>query len=152
MLLPLSIGTALLCGVWVALSEQFDLLAWAGFAGTTSFFAAGGKIAGLKKSLLATLSGVFWAVVIIWMSTVIAFPGTAIAAGLITFCMCYQARISLFSYIPGTFIGCFSTFAANGDYALIAPLLISGILLGYLCECSGSLLEKYFCKKIKQEL
>lgn len=151
-LLPLSIGTALLCGIWVWLSGQFDLLTWGGFAGCTSFFAAGGKITGLKKSLFASLSGVFWAAVIIWLSGVIAFQSAAFAVGLVTFCMCYQSRIALFSFIPGTFIGCFSTFAANGDYKIIVPALILGIVLGFLCEHSGSILQKYlFLAKAKEE-
>jgi uncharacterized membrane protein YesL len=85
-----------------------------GFAGCTAFFAAGGmKNGGLKTALITGLSGVFWGMVIIAVSSLFVFPqsGTILTA-LITFIMCIQSKCKYFAYIPGAFIGCFSTFAA----------------------------------------
>ncbi|MCT4565528.1 MAG: DUF1097 domain-containing protein [Maledivibacter sp.] len=138
-LAALSLMTAILCGIWVELSSALGLLGWAGFAGCTAFFAAGGKIQGLKSSLPATLSGVFWAMVIIKMCNYMEFSHVAgISTALITFIMCIQAKIKLFEFIPGTFIGSFSTFASGGDWKGVVITLILGAILGYACESSGT--------------
>jgi hypothetical protein len=59
-LTALSITTAILCGIWTVLSPSLGLLGWAGFAGCTAFFAAGGKFEGFKSAIITNLSGVFW--------------------------------------------------------------------------------------------
>lgn len=137
-LTALSLTTGILCGIWIWLSSSLGIPSWAGFAGCTAFFAAGGKFKGLKKALFTTLIGVFWAMMIITITSYINTPHiSAISTALITFLMCYQANISLFSFIPGTFMGSFSTFAAQGNWQLIVPALILGVLLGFICESSG---------------
>lgn len=138
-LVALSVTTAILCGIWTALSPSVGLLGWAGFAGCTAFFAAGGKAKGFKSAIITNLSGVFWATVIIQMCNYIDIPHIgAISTALITFVMCIQAKIKLFEFIPGTFIGSFSTFASGGNWKAIVPALILGSILGYLCETSGT--------------
>ncbi|MCT4544650.1 MAG: DUF1097 domain-containing protein [Vallitalea sp.] len=61
----------------------------------------------------------------------------AISTAVITFVMCIQAKIKLFEFIPGTFIGSFSTFASGGDWKAVVPALILGAILALLCESSG---------------
>lgn len=142
-LTALSLTTGILCGIWILLSSFLGIPSWVGFAGCTAFFAAGGKVKGFKKAIFTTLIGVFWAMIIITISSYINIPySSAISTALITFIMCYQANISLFSFIPGTFIGAFSTFAAQGNWKLIVPALILGIILGIACESSGDHLFK----------
>lgn len=138
-LAALSFMTAILCGLWVEVGSALGLLGWAGFAGCTAFFAAGGKITGLKRSMPTTLSGVFWAMVIIQMCNYMEFAHVAaISTALITFVMCIQAKIELFEFIPGTFIGSFSTFASGGNWQGVVIALILGGILGFLCESSGT--------------
>jgi len=148
-LLALSITTGLLCGVWMEISSMFHLLAWAGFAGCTTFFAAGGKISGFKTAIFTNLSGVFWAVIIIQMTNYLGIPhATAISTALITFIMCMQSKCSLFAFIPGTFVGSFSTFAANGDWVAVVIALLCGAVLGLACETSGTWLHKITNKEL----
>ena len=46
----LSIVTAILCGIWSYLSGIVGLIAWAGFAGCTTYFATGKHgLLGIKK-------------------------------------------------------------------------------------------------------
>lgn len=149
-LTALSLTTGLLCGIWMWISSLLGIPSWAGFAGCTAFFAAGGKVQGFKKALSTTLIGVFWAVMIIQLNSLITIPyTTSISTALITFIMCYQANLNLFSFIPGTFIGSFSTFAAQGNWQLIAPALILGVFLGISCESSGDYLFDFLTSEQK---
>lgn len=138
-LFALSLTTGILCGIWIILGIALKIPTWIGFAGCTAFFAAGGnKNNGVKKALFSTLSGVFWASIIIQLGRF--FPseqGAALITGIITFIMCIQGGIKLFTFIPGTFIGSFSTFAANGEIQLIILGLMLGIFLGFLCDLTG---------------
>lgn len=147
-LMALSITTGILCGLWMEISAAFGLMAWAGFAGCTSFFAAGGKKEGFKGSLVANLSGVFWAVVIIQINQHLQIPHiSAISTALITFAMCIQAKCKWLHFIPGTFIGSFSTFAAGGDWKAVGIALICGACLGFLCEWTGIKLHQKWGKE-----
>jgi len=147
-LIALSLTTAVLCGLWIEISAFLGLLAWAGFAGCTSFFAAGGKAKGFKSAVITNLSGVLWAVVTIHLSNLIGFTHAAsISTALITFIMCAQSKNKLFEFIPGTFIGSFTTFAAGGDWKAVIPALLCGAVLGYACESSGIWLNKITNKR-----
>lgn len=142
-LVALSLTTGLLCGVWMELSSFFGLIAWAGFAGCTTYFAAGGGKQGFKDALATNLSGVFWAMVMISFTTAFAIPhaGT-ISTVVITAVMCLQSKCSWLKFIPGTFVGSFSTFASGGNWQGVAVALVCGALLGYACEVSGKWLFK----------
>lgn len=140
-LLALSVGAAFMCGIWTELAVRFDLLIWGGFAGCTAFFAAGGSLAGMRSAVLTTISGVIWAQAILWMSGQYDFFSLSVAVALVTFCMCFQSKIALLGFIPGTFLGAFSTFANQGDYLTLVPSLLLGVVLGYLCERTGEVLS-----------
>ncbi|WP_270942732.1 DUF1097 domain-containing protein [Romboutsia lituseburensis] len=147
-LFALSLMTAIFCGLWSALSSSLGLIAWAGFAGCTSFFAAGGKLKGFNRAIFTNLSGVFWAIISIKICEYIEIQHIgAITTAVITFIMCIQAKIKFLDFIPGTFIGSVSTFAANGNWKAVVPALILGAILGYICESSGLWLFKIFNKK-----
>lgn len=147
-LFALSLMTAIFCGIWSALSSSLGLIAWAGFAGCTSFFAAGGKSKGFKKTILTNLSGVFWAMISIKICQYIEIEHIgAITTAVITFIMCIQAKIKFLDFIPGTFIGSVSTFAAGGNWKAVALALILGAILGYICESTGIWLFEVLNKK-----
>ncbi|MCJ2377094.1 DUF1097 domain-containing protein [Vibrio sp. ZSDZ34] len=138
-LIAISLTTGVLSGLWGWLSISLGLLSWAGFLGCTSFFASpsdGPK--GLAKSMMTNLSGVAWALVIIKSSSmfdaeIVGYIMTAI----VSFMMCIQAKRSWLAYIPGTFIGACATFAANGDWQIVAPSLMLGGLFGFSMKSSG---------------
>ena len=51
--------------------------------------------------------------------------------------MCIIGKSKWFDFIPGTFMGCFSTFAAGGNWMILVPSLLMGALLGISCDKSG---------------
>jgi len=135
---------------------SFDLtgIVVAGFLGWATFYAAGAGKGGLVKGIPANLSGVFWAVVIVFIwDKVFGFNvlGAFVAVGFGAGMMCFQAHFKPFGFIPGAFIGC-STFFALGAAITGATLwpavlgLIVGLLLGYISEQFAILLNKKVLK------
>ncbi|HWQ77897.1 MAG TPA: DUF1097 domain-containing protein [Anaerovoracaceae bacterium] len=147
------ISVGVLAGIYAQWCGLLGLLTWAGFVSWACFYAAGGKVEGLKKTLLANLSGVFWAWIIVLLAGLMgSFPlalGVAVVIG--AFFMCAQAHISLLAFIPGSFAGCATTFGANLDYRAAALSLIAGALLGYLSEIIAVWLVKISTKKTEEK-
>lgn len=143
-LCALSITTAVLCGLWSYLSTIVGLISWAGFAGCTTYFASGKHgITGLKKAIFPNLIGVVCGMTIIILSNLVPIFGElGIWCAIITFVMCIIAKFELFDFCPGTFVGCFSTFAAGGDWKILIPSLLIGAFLGFACDYSGVWLHK----------
>ncbi len=85
------------------------------------------------------MSGVVWALIIM--------KGSALAphleilgymmTGVVAFLMCIQAKHLLLSFVPGTFIGACATFAGQGDWKMIVPSLLLGLVFGYAMKNSG---------------
>lgn len=143
-LCALSISTAILCGLWSYLAGVFGLIGWAGFAGCTTYFASGKHgIEGLKKTILPNMAGVICGLIIITLSEIVPLLGNlGIWCGIITFIMCIIARYEWFDFCPGTFMGCFTTFAADGDWKMLIVCLIIGAFLGVGCDYGGVWLHK----------
>ncbi|MGF1723682.1 DUF1097 domain-containing protein [Photobacterium nomapromontoriensis] len=147
-LLAIAITTGILSGVWGWVAVSLGLLSWAGFLGCTAFFASPKDgLRGLALSIMTNLSGVFWALVIIHLSSmahleIIGYVVTAIVA----FMMCIQAKQTWLNYIPGTFIGSCATFAADGNWQLVVPSLILGVVFGYTMKTSGLWLQQKLTK------
>ncbi len=143
-LLAIAITTGILSGIWGWVALSLGLLSWAGFLGCTAYFASPKDgLKGLVLSLCTTLSGVFWGMVILHLSTlasleIIGYLVTAIVA----FLMCIQAKQTWLNFIPGTFIGSCATFASNGDWALVIPSLVLGVFFGYIMKATGLWLQK----------
>lgn len=98
-----------------------------------------GGLKGLGISLCTLCSGVFWAEIIINGSALqphMALLGYGLT-GVVAFLMCVQACQRWLSFVPGTFIGCCATFAAGGDWRLVIPSLLLGLLFGYGMKNSG---------------
>ncbi|MDE7313375.1 MAG: DUF1097 domain-containing protein [Eubacterium sp.] len=138
-LFALSIVTAVLCGAWSCLAEAIGLPGWAGFAGCTAYFASGKHgVAGLKKAIPTNLAGVLCAMALLALSGMFPALGSAgIWCAVVTFVMCIIAKYEWFDYCPGTFIGCFSTFAAGGEWMVLAPVLVFGAFLAAACDYGG---------------
>lgn len=56
----LSLMTAILCFGWALGCDFTGLIGFAGFAGCTTFFAAGGRKEGFKTAIFTNVSGIFW--------------------------------------------------------------------------------------------
>jgi len=60
-----------------------------------------------------------------------------VMTGIVAFLMCIQAKHLLLSFVPGTFIGACATFAGQGDWKLVVPSLLLGLVFGYAMKNSG---------------
>jgi hypothetical protein len=148
LLMCISISVGILSGVWGFLSSSLGLITWVGFIGCTSYYAAGDKFQGLKKSVAANMTGVLWAMAIIITSKYLGFSSAAaIMTGVFSFVMCAQAKFELLSFIPGTFCGSCSTFGAGGDWKAVVIALLCGAVLGYTSEMGGIWLHKLIGKE-----
>lgn len=138
-LMALSIVTGVLCGVWSQFSPVVGLITWAGFAGCTTYFASGKHGSdGFLVTVRQNMFGVLCGMIIIILSTKFPFSfDQVLYSGFLTFVMCIVGKYKSLSFIPGTFVGCFSTFASNGDWKILIPSLIAGAVLGVLCDRGG---------------
>lgn len=140
-LLALAISIGILIAAWTYIALGVAALpVWAGIVAWACFFAAGGKMGGLTKTLASMLSGVFWAFVALYLWGAIGggVPVLALLVGLIAFMMVLQAKISALSFIPGAFLGAATTVSvvvgASGSYTKTIIAIIAGAVLGYLSE------------------
>lgn len=152
-LCALSITTGFFCGVWTWLSGVTGLLGWAGFAGCTTYFATGKHgTEGLKNAIIPNLGGILCGMTIIHLTNLSPDLGDlGIWSGIISFVICIITKFKWFNFTPGTFLGCFVTFAAGGNWKLLVPSIIVGAFLGWTCDTSGAWLYRVVSKEEKQE-
>lgn len=141
-----SMATAVFCGLWSYLASAVGFIGWAGFAGCTTYFASGERgIPGLRKTVCTNGMGVLCGMAIILLTEIIPQLGEyGVWCAVITFAMCILSEFRLLNYCPGIFMGCFGTFAANGDWKMLVPSLLLGAVLGFVCDNSGAWLCSQF--------
>ncbi len=140
LLLSLALTTGILSGLWGWVAVSLGLLSWAGFLGCTAYFACPqGGLKGLAIASATVMSGVIWALVIIHGSALAPHLEifSYVMTGIVAFLMCLQAQQVLLSFVPGTFIGACATFAGQGDWKLVVPSLVLGLVFGYAMKNSG---------------
>jgi hypothetical protein len=158
-LLALSVSVAILGGIWAFIALGFlstFALVWAGFIAAACFFAAGGDV----KALTKTIAGIVYGAVIAWIALLVIAKvpvsalGTvwpAIVVGVTVFFLVIVASVDQLSCIPANVYG----YAALVGYTLSAgkldalsaadnsnPLfliVVSGILGGVLGYLMGQL-------------
>src|SRR5688572_11649090 len=137
--LALSIGVLIAGWTYLALGVA-SLPVWAGIVAWGCFFAAGGKTAGLAKTIASNLSGVLWALLALtlWNRFGGGVPMLSLLVGIAAFIMVVQAKIPALSFIPGAFLGAATAVSvvvgANGTYVNTIIALVAGALFGYLSE------------------
>ena len=141
--LGISIGILIAGWTYVALGPG-ALPVWAGIMAWGCFFAAGGKMTGLTKTIAANLSGVLWACLALTAAERFGGGLAVLSAmvGIAALIMVLQAKVSILSFIPGAFIGAATavsvvvgakgTFDSPWTKTVIA--LVAGAVLGYLSE------------------
>lgn len=160
MLFALGLGTGIFCGIWGLISSlpSLGLVTWIGFAGCTAYFACGKHgLEGVKTAIFSTMSGMISALFAMFVSGFI--PGSivfaALMTGIISATMCWQAKAKQLWFIPGAFIGCFSTFGAasmglnvlGGNLPKVIISFLCGAILALCCDTSG----QWFFKKFGKE-
>jgi Protein of unknown function (DUF1097) len=140
-LLALALSIGILIAGWTYLALGVAALpVWAGIVAWGCFFAAGGKTAGLTKTIAANLSGVLWAflALYLWNRFGGGVPMLSLLVGIAAFIMVLQAKIPALSFIPGAFLGAATAVSvvvgANGTYTSTIIALVAGALFGYVSE------------------
>ena len=151
-----SLGVGICCVIWPLVAHATGMSVWLGFAGCTSYFVCGGGKTGFIKAICSNYTGMLWAFLVFTFGglsimqtgepTLVLMLG-ALATGFISWGMTYQSRVDLVSFVPATFIGCFSSFGAGGDWKTIAISFFMGHLLGVSCSVAGNMLNKMFVKQ-----
>lgn len=136
-----AVVTGILCGAWAGVAPLLSLSIWAGFAGCTAYFASGRHgSSGLLITVATTFVGVVTALGMIAGSDLIGPPiGTALAVGAIVTLIVLMGAVKWLAFVPGIFVGCYSTFAIDGDWLLLGLSLLAGAVLGLLCDWGGGL-------------
>lgn len=155
-LLLAAAATGLLCGLWAGVAPLLGLSIWAGFAACTAFFATGlkgGKA--FAMTVATTLVGVLTAVGMIYGGNMLGGKnlGVGIAVGVIVALIVLMGQVKWLAFVPGIFVGCYSTFAILtgdsmwGDIGVLVLSLLAGALLGLACAKGGDLLAARFGDK-----
>jgi len=137
--LALSIGILIAGWTYLALGVA-ALPVWAGIVAWGCFFAAGGKTAGLTKTIATNLSGVLWAflALFLWNRFGGGVPMLSLLVGIAAFIMVVQAKVPALSFIPGAFLGAATAVSvvvgANGTWINTIIALVAGAVLGYASE------------------
>lgn len=145
-LVAAAVATGILCGIWAGVAPLMGLSIWAGFAGCTAFFASGRPgLSGLWITLATTLVGILTALAMLEVGDLIGPPaGTGIAVGAVVTLIVLMGAVKWLAFVPGIFVGCYSTFAIAADWRLLGLSLIAGAVLGVLCQWGGNLLAPLF--------
>ncbi|HEV2749000.1 MAG TPA: DUF1097 domain-containing protein [Gemmatimonadales bacterium] len=147
MLTALALSIGILIALWVKVGGMMSLLVPAGIVAWGLFFAAGGKMQGLQKTIAATLSGVVWVWLAMTLVGMMSMGSWAwVIIGVVAFILVLQSKVPALSFIPGAFCGAAVTaWAAPTDlkgYVMVAVALIVGAGLGYVSEMGAGMIAK----------
>jgi hypothetical protein len=152
-LVALGISIGVLAGLftWFALSVTSlgswtaPFVVWIGFAAWACFYAAGGGVPGLTKTVASTVSGLAWGWLILWAAAKVS-SGSAAVLGLFVavaaFGMCVQAAWGPLAFIPGAFVGAAAYFGNLGIFWATLASLVVGTLLAFASERLAGAIEK----------
>ncbi|MBI6874955.1 DUF1097 domain-containing protein [Clostridium aciditolerans] len=152
-----AISMGILAWIWANVSAAIGAATWAGFMGTTTYYASGQRfIKGWVRGIIANMVGVLWAIVCVEVSKVLHLPNiVAIMTGVISFGIVAQAKWKTLSFIPGVYIGCSTTFgmlAMNNSYMTTAAALLMGSVVGILSDAGGELIVKLTTRKKEEDI
>jgi len=136
----LFVGLLVAVWVWVSGAARLNLSLWAPLVALGCYFAAGGGVSGLQKTLFGTVSGVAW--VLITEAVIVAVGGTKIVAALIWGAMAcaimFTARVPFLSFTAGAFAGAGVAWGLRvntvNEGIRAALALAVGALLGFIAD------------------
>lgn len=147
----ISLSVGLFVGLWCFATLGFlepKVMTWITFLTWASFFAAGGGMDGLKKSIAGAFAGALISAAIVWINARVG--GGVTNGGLVIFSvllavlgyvLCQLSRLSVLSFIPGAFIGAASFFGAGAplDDKLVWVLvsIVCGSVMGLISQKVG---------------
>lgn len=146
-----SLSIGVLVGVWCFATLGYlepKVMTWITFLTWASFYAAGGGKAGMTKAIASALAGAVISAAVVWINGQLG--GGVQGMGLVIFSallaalawgLCQLSKVSLFSFIPGAFIGAASYFGAGApmDVKLgwVFLSIIAGAVMGLISERVG---------------
>ena len=103
----LMVGVLIAIWAWLASVARLNVSMWAGVVALGCFYASGGGVAALQKTIVATLSGVVWVLIAEAVRVAIAGHGVvwAVILGAMACALALQARVPLLSFTAGAFAG-----------------------------------------------
>ena len=106
MLTALAIAVGVLAAVWVKVTMTVGLFWYVGVLGWACFYAAGGRMNGLKRTITAGIAGMFWVGLceFVVLSTG-AMSLEWVALGVAMFIIIIEAKLPLLSFIPAGLCG-----------------------------------------------
>ncbi|MFU0825817.1 DUF1097 domain-containing protein [Clostridium sp.] len=138
-IIAVAVSSTVIAVIWTFGSYLLGLSTVAGFLAWSSFFAAGGEIEGVKKALIANLSGIFWGMLSGNLSIMLKpyigeINAFTLGNGLGTAAICLQSKIGLISFILAGFIGWSALIASGMNFKITAISMICGSFLGLASE------------------
>lgn len=147
----ISLSVGLWVGLWCFATLGFlepKVMTWITFLTWASFFAAGGGTAGLAKAIAGAFAGALVSALVVWLNGQLGggIEGLGLAIfsvllALLGWALCQLSKLSLFSFIPGAFIGAASFFGAGAplDEKLgwVLVSLVCGAVMGLISERMG---------------
>ena len=136
----LLVGLLVALWVWLSGMARLRVEVWPGIVALGCYFAAGGGLAGLQKTLIGTLSGVAW--VLVAAAVRVAIGGTSIVTALIAGAMVSAiilvARVPLLGFIAGALAGAGVAWGVGvntlNEGIRVGIALAVGALLGFAAE------------------
>ena len=143
----LMVGLLIALWAWVASVARLHVAMWAGVVALGCFFAAGGGVPGLQKTVVATLAGVLW--VLVSHAVRVAIGGGVVVAAVIlgaTACaLVLQSRVPFLSFTAGAFAGAGVALGLGVNTVIEAiragVALAVGALLGFAAERAAGMVR-----------
>lgn len=142
--LGVGLAAGVLAGIWAQFSGSLGAITWVAFVSWACYFAAGGGVTGLTRTVATNISGVIYGWLMVLAAGWLMFNGAlGLSVAVFTLAICLQAAWRPLSFIPGTFAGT-ACFFGTGAADPIAPIiaLVAGALLGIASDVAGKQLQK----------
>lgn len=133
-------SVGLLVTAWTFLTLGYlepPVITWVTFLTWASFFAAGGGVTGLARSIASGIVGLVLAFAVIWIDgqlglTQYHLPVLSLLLGALGGVLCLLAVIPVLSCIPASFIGAATFFAAGKPAGVQLLWVLCSIVIGAL--------------------
>jgi len=141
--IAVAITSSILAGIFGQFSADWGMLGWIGFISWACFFAVGGGVAGLKKTVPANLFGVLIGFCVVYIASITGMSNPMLLPlTLGVFIICASGYFEFLSFVPASFVGC-AAFLGSGALLLESTVsLLVGITLGFIAEQGALLITK----------
>jgi Protein of unknown function (DUF1097) len=150
MVLALALVLGVMVAAWVKVSPLLGVYWFIGAIGLACFYAAGGRMNGLKKAIPAGLAGMAFAAAAELFSILSGHPELEwIALGVATVLVVIASKWSLLAFLPAGLCG-ISLVGAGGvmgimdlvTNAKLAIAFVAGMVAGYIAEMIAGMVGK----------